>query len=368
MRIKEFHIYHHDLPVKNGPYTMSHGPVWSLETTLVQLVTEAGVDGWGEVCPIGPLYAPVQASGVRALLNDIGAGLIGVELSVNAVQAAIDGMIEGGNYARSAVDIAVHDALGRSLGVSVATLLGGAYQTRLPSYYATGIGTPEGIAALALEKVDEGYPRIQIKAGGRDVAEDIATLRKVHEVIGHRARVLVDPNRGMSASDALRLSRECQDIPFVLEQPCNTIEEIARIRPMMHHPIHIDESMVDLNTVLRLVGDGLVDGFGMKISRLGGLRPASTFRDIAAVRRMTHSCEDSWGGDIVNAACAHLGATVRPDLLEGVWLAQPYIEGHYDPTGGVAIEGGHIQLPDGPGLGVRPDPALFGAAAASFGG
>jgi L-alanine-DL-glutamate epimerase-like enolase superfamily enzyme len=57
---------------------------------------------------------------------------------------------------------------------------------------------------------------------------------------------------------------------------------------------------------------------------------------------------------------------VRPDLLEGVWLAAPYIEGHYDPENGVRIEGGHINVPQGPGLGVVPDESLFGAPVASF--
>ena len=55
-----------------------------------------------------------------------------------------------------------------------------------------------------------------------------------------------------------------------------------------------------------------------------------------------------------------------PRLLEGVWLAQPYIEGHYDPANPVKIVDGHITLPKGPGLGVNPDAALFGAPVASF--
>lgn len=54
MRIAELHIYAHELPVKNGPYTMANAQVWSLTTTLVRLVTDTGVEGWGETCPVGP--------------------------------------------------------------------------------------------------------------------------------------------------------------------------------------------------------------------------------------------------------------------------------------------------------------------------
>lgn len=64
---------------------------------------------------------------------------------------------------------------------------------------------------------------------------------------------------------------------------------------------------------------------------------------------------------------ARMGATVRPALNEGTWVAQPYIEGHYDSRGGITVEGGHIRLPQGPGLGIEPDETLFGAPVAVFG-
>ncbi|HAR53922.1 MAG TPA: mandelate racemase, partial [Roseovarius nubinhibens] len=76
---------------------------------------------------------------------------------------------------------------------------------------------------------------------------------------------------------------------------------------------------------------------------------------------LPHSCDDAWGGDILAAACTHLGATVEPGLLEGVWIAAPYIDGHYDDAAGIEISGGHIALPAGPGLGIVPDEARFGA-------
>ncbi|MDH3742120.1 MAG: mandelate racemase/muconate lactonizing enzyme family protein [Hyphomicrobiales bacterium] len=367
MKIREVHVYQKDLPVKDGPYTMSGQLVHQLDTTIVRLVSQGGVDGWGEVCPVGPLYAPVQASGIRAALGDMGANLIGLPVQPLTVRRALDEVVNGQNYAKAAIDIAVYDLWGKLLGVPVCDLLGGAAATRLPSYFATGIGTPEDISRLAAEKVREGYPRIQIKAGGRPVEEDIATVRKVWEAVDNTAGLAVDANRGLSARDALRLSRECLDVPFTLEQPCNTIEEVAAIRHQVSHAIFLDESMVDLNTVLRVIGDGLVDGFGMKVSRLGGLQPFGTFRDICAARGLPHTCDDSWGGDIVAAACVHMGATVNPKLLEAVWLATPYIDGSYVPENPITVKAGHVFLPDGPGLGIEPDASQFGAPVASFG-
>ena len=368
MRIAEIHIYAHDLPVKNGPYTMANAQVWALDTTLVRVVSDTGLEGWGETCPVGPTYAEAHAKGARAALMEMAPGLIGAEIAPLTLHRVMSRLLNGHNYAKAALDIAAFDLLGKATGLRVADLLGGVAQERVPSYYATGVGAPDEIAKLAIEKVAEGFPRLQIKVGGRPVEVDIEVIRKVWETVGGKVRLAVDGNRGWTTRDALRVSRECPDVPFIMEQPCNSIDELRQIRPQVSHAIYMDESAVDLATVTAAAGTGLVDGFGMKVTRIGGLQPMTVFRDICEARSLPHTCDDSWGGDIIAAACTHIGATVNPRLLEGVWLAAPYIDGNYDPENGIRIDGGHIALPTGPGLGVVPDPAQFGAAVASFGG
>jgi L-alanine-DL-glutamate epimerase-like enolase superfamily enzyme len=151
-----------------------------------------------------------------------------------------------------------------------------------------------------------------------------------------------------------------------MEQPCNTVEDLQKIRPQVHHGIYMDENSVNLGTVIAAAGTGLVDGFGMKVTRIGGLHNFATFRDICAARNLPHTCDDAWGGDIVAAACVQAGATISPKLCEGVWIAAPYIEGNYDRKNGIRIEGGHIARPQGPGLGVIPEAGMFGEPVASF--
>lgn len=367
MKIAEIHIYQHDLPVKNGPYTMANAEVWSLTTTLIKLVADDGTTGWGETCPVGPTYAESHAGGAVAALTEMGSGLIGSEFLPVPLHRRMDSLLNGHNYAKAAIDIAAHDLLGKKLGVSVSDLLGGALTDRVPSYYATGVGSPDQIARITKEKMQEGYPRLQVKVGGRPVEVDIETVRKVWEIIkGSGVRLAVDANRGWTTRDALRVSRECPDIPFVMEQPCNTIEDLQKIRSQVAHGIYMDESGVSLGTTITAAGAGLVDGFGMKVTRIGGLHPMRAFRDVCAARGLPHTCDDAWGGDIIAAACTHVGATVAPALLEGVWLAAPYIEGNYDRENGLRIVDGHIRRPTGPGLGVIPDDALFGDPIASF--
>ena len=367
MKIKEIHIYQVDLPVKNGPYTMANAQVYSLDSTLVKIVADNGLIGWGETCPVGPTYQPQHALGARAALEEMSAGLIGESpLLITQLHHKMDSLLNGHAYAKAAIDIAAHDLSGKHYKVPVCDLLGGAFTDRVPSYYATGVGAPDDIARLTLEKKKEGYPRLQIKIGGRPVELDIETVRKVWEKTGPDIRLAVDGNRGLTTRDALRLSRECADIPIILEQPCNSIEEITAIRSQVNHAIYLDESTENLNTVISAMGSGLCDGFGMKVTRIGGLAPFKTFRELCEVRKLHHTCDDAWGGDIIAAACTHMGATVSPRLLEGVWLAAPYIEGNYDPENGIKIEHGHIKVPTGHGLGVVPNESLLSSPERSY--
>lgn len=367
MKIREIHLYVQDLPVVNGPFVIASCTVWSLESILVRLVAEDGCEGWGETCPLVPTYAEAHAGGARAALELMAPGLVGSEAWPTALHRRMDALLTGHNYAKSAFDIAAHDLIGKKLGVRVADLLGGAATERVASYFSTGVVEPDEVALMAKEKLAEGYPRLQVKLGNRPIEVDIEAVRKAWEAIkGSGMRLAADGNRAWTTRDALRVSHECSDIPLVLEQPCNSLEEIARIRPQIQHPIYLDESGVNLNTVVTVAGSGLVDGFGMKVSRIGGLQPMRAFRDLCDARRLPHTTDDSWGGDVIAAACVQMAATVKPEFNEGAWIAAPYIDGHYDPENGLEIRAGHISLPSGPGLGVTPGLDLLGDPVASF--
>ncbi|MFC9556388.1 mandelate racemase/muconate lactonizing enzyme family protein [Rhodococcus sp. NPDC056960] len=366
MRIAEVHVYQMDLPLSGKAYRMSEGTYTSLDSTIVQIVSDTGVTGWGETCPVGPTYAPEHALGARAALGQMSESLIGTSVTgPRAVRRSLDRALNGHNYAKAAIDIAIHDLIGKAHGIRVCDMLGGATTDRVDSYYALSVCDPDEAAEIAAEKIAEGYPRLQIKVGGRPVEIDIEAIRKVWEATGC-TRIAVDANRALYARDVLRIGRECADIPFVFEQPCNTMEEIAAIRGQLHHAVYLDENTESLNDVLRAISLGVCDGFGLKVTRLGGLGALATVRDLCEARSMPHTCDDSWGGDIIAAACAHIGATVQPRLLEGVWIAAPYMENHYDSANPVRIDGGRIQVPTGPGLGVVPDEGVFGEPVASF--
>lgn len=368
MRISEISIYSQNLPILNGPYRMSHGELSGADSTLVRIQTDSGLVGWGETCPIGPVYQPHHAEGARAALSALAPGLIGEDPTrIVNLHRRMDALLSGHRYAKAAIDIAAHDITGKHYGVRVADLLGGANTEQIPSYYALSVGSPDEVADQAAERAAEGYPRLQIKVGNRPVEIDIEVIRKVWERVGNTVRLAVDANRSLNSRDLLRLSRECLDVPIIIEQPCNTTEETARVRSMLHHAVYMDESTESLPAVMRIVGDNLADGFGMKITRIGGIRPMTVVRDICESMSLPHTVDDAWGGDIIAAACVQMGATVKPQLREGVWIAQPYLGSHYDPENGIKVVNGHIALPKGPGLGVVPEESLLNPPVASFG-
>lgn len=368
MKISEIAVYSHPVRVVHGSYKMSVGEITSLETTLVKIVTDNGLVGWGETCPVGPVYQPQHAAGAQAALAEMAPSLIGEDpTQIQILHRRMNALLDGHEYAKAAIDIAAHDITGKHFGVRVADLLGGAQTERVPSYYALSVGEPNEVAEQAQQRADEGYPRLQLKVGNRPVEVDIEVVRKVWERVGARVRLAVDANRSLVTRDVLRLSRECRDIPFIIEQPTRTMDELHGIRDRTEHALYLDETTIDVNAVLRAVGTNLCDGFGFKVTRLGGLLPMMTVRGICEARSLPHTCDDAWGGDIIAAACTHIGATVNPRLNEGVWIAQPYLGDHYDPERGLDVVDGHIALPSGVGLGITPNESLFGAPVTACG-
>lgn len=229
------------------------------------------------------------------------------------------------------------------------------------TYHVVGIGSPDDAASTAQRLQNEGITRIQLKAGGRPIDKDIASIHAVAEVLSPGTDLAVDTNRGWSTTEAIQVSNACANITMSMEQPCATEAELAQVKAQGRHPIVVDENATDLRSVARMISSGLSDGFGLKITRLGGLTTMRAVRDLCMAARVPMSSDDAWGGDIIAAAGVALGATLDPQFSRGAWLAHPYHQVHYDETNGPRIENGFATLPGGgPGLGLAIDEGRFG--------
>ncbi len=267
-------------------------------------------------------------------------------------------MLGGHEYAKSPLDVACWDLLGKAAGLPLATLLGGARQQRYPLYMAVPLGAAEAMVEYVLARRSEGIHRFQLKVGG-DPRGDAERVRRVVEATGEEDLVIADANGGWRLNDAIVAARLLESLPRVyLEQPCPTLDECARVRSITSLPMIYDEIVTDVPSMLAAVREGGGGAVNLKISRVGGLSKARVLRDLAEALGIALTIEDTWGGDVVTAAVSHLAATVRPEALFTASFMNDWVNEHiagYQPRSRQGVG----SPPGGPGLGIEVDlPAL----------
>jgi L-alanine-DL-glutamate epimerase-like enolase superfamily enzyme len=300
-------VYQVDLPLHEGSYHWSGGKsVDVFDSTVVSLETEAGITGWGECCPLGPHYLPSYATGVRAGLKEIGQRLIGEDpRHTERLARTLDGWLKGHPYVKSAIDMACWDILGKASGQAVATLLGGADGKDVRLYRAISQQPPDDMAEHVRGYRAEGYRCFQLKVGGHpDV--DIERIRAVAKVLEAGDVLIADANTGWLPHQAMRVVRAVRDIDVYIEQPCESYEECLEVRRHTDLPFILDESMDSMQAIARACADRAMDVVNVKISKMGGISRARQARDFLCSQGIALTIEDTWGGDIITAAIAHL--------------------------------------------------------------
>jgi L-alanine-DL-glutamate epimerase-like enolase superfamily enzyme len=245
--IRNVDVFTYELTYAHGRYVMSRGRVIEgLTSTVVRLRTEDGVEGFGEVCPLGPAYLPAHSGGALAALRELAPAAVGVDATnLGAVRAALDRALMGHEYAKSAVDVACWDVLGRTSGLPVCELLGGRVAEELPLYFAVPLGSREAMAEYVAARRAEGVHRFQLKLGA-DPLEDAARTAHVVEQTDDGDLVVADANGGWRLQDAVLAARALDGLPRVFfEQPCPTLEECLIVRERTTLPMVLDESIRD---------------------------------------------------------------------------------------------------------------------------
>ncbi|MBM3676807.1 MAG: mandelate racemase [Actinobacteria bacterium] len=369
MRAVRIDVFGYDLSYVHGRYVMSGGRVIEvLPSTVVRVTTEEGIEGFGEVCPLGPAYLPAFGEGARAALRLLTPAVLGLDVcNLGAVTAAMDRALMGHGYAKSAIDTACWDAFGRSVGVPVCELLGGRVAERFPLYFAVPLGPVEEMTAYVRARAAEGIHRFQLKIGA-DPLEDVARARAVVAATGPDDVVVADANGGWRLQDAVVAARGLNELErLFLEQPCPTLEECLLVRERTTLPMVLDECIVDVHTLLRAHEARALEAFNLKISKVGGLTRAKLMRDLAVELGLRVTIEDTWGGDLVTAAVSHLAASTPPDALFTVSFMNDWTNEHiaaHQPRS----ENGYGAAPTGAGLGIAVDVDALGEPLLTVGG
>jgi L-alanine-DL-glutamate epimerase-like enolase superfamily enzyme len=354
MKIRRILAYRVDLPLHEGSYNWSGGKsVQVFDSTVVCVETDAGITGCGEVCPLGPAYLPAYAAGVRAGLAELAPHLIGEDpTQLVRLNRRMDQALKGHPYVKSGVDMACWDVLGKSAGLPVCTLLGGRYGEDFVLYRAISQQSPEEMAEKVAGYRAQGYRRFQLKVGG-DPETDVARIRAVAARLQPGDRLVADANTGWLMHDAVRVVRAVRDVDVYIEQPCLSYEECLSVRRLTDHPFVLDEVIDSLEVLLRGRADGAMDVINLKISKFGGLTKARQARDLCVSLGIAMTIEDSWGGDIVTAAIAHLAHSTPPEFLFTATDFNSYVTRSI-ATGAPQRVQGRMASPTTPGLGVTP--------------
>ena len=367
MRIVEIAAYQVDLPLAEGRYAWSGGKSVSVfDATVVSVTTDIGLVGWGEVCPLGPVYLPAYAAGVRAGIAEIAPSLIGQDpLQLGPLNRTMDRALKGHPYVKSAIDMACWDLLGKATGQPVFALLGGRDSDggrRL--YRAISQDTAEAMGRRVAQYRAEGYRRFQLKVGG-DPAEDVERIRTVRSLLEPGDVLVADANTGWLTDAALRVVRGIRDLDVYVEQPCASYAECLTVRRATDHPFVLDEIMDSIAQVARGWNDRAMDAINIKISKFGGLTRAREVRDLCVQLGIPMTIEDSWGGDIITAAIAHLADSTPDDFVFSCTDFNSYVTVS-EADGAPSRDRGRMAAPDRPGLGVEPRMDVIGEPAAVF--
>ncbi len=354
MKITRIRAYRVELPLHEGSYKWSGGKsVTVFDSTVVQVETDAGVTGYGEVCPLGPFYLPAYANGVRAGIAELGPHLLGEDpLQLLKLNRRMDAALKGHNYVKSGIDMACWDILGKVTGQPVCTLLGGRYGEDFGLYRAISQESPEAMASRVAGYRAEGYRRFQLKVGG-DPAVDIDRIHAVAEKLQPGDRLIADANTGWLMHDAMRVVRAVRDVDVYVEQPCLSYEECLSIRRHTDHPFVLDEVIDSIDVLLRGHADRAMDVVNLKISKLGGLTKTKQARDLCVSLGVAMTLEDSWGGDIVTAAIAHLAHSTPPEFQFTATDFNSYVTVSI-AEGAPKRVNGRMAASTAPGLGVTP--------------
>jgi muconate cycloisomerase len=342
-------------------HKLSHLSVTAQSYVIVRLRLANGVEGIGEAATLGgPRWSEESVEGIKAVIDaHLAPAVLGLDASrLEAAAAAMDAAAKRNNAAKGAIESALFDAVGRTLGVPAVQLLGGAVRDRMPVYWTLASGDPAQEIEEAEAKLSQRlHDRFKIKIGAQPLARDLARLRKLAAALGDRATLIVDANQAWDEATANRAMPALADLGIALvEQPLPAwnVEGLARVRARSAVPIMADECVFDAHDALRVAAGGAADVLSLKIVKHGGLLG---LRRVAAVAEAGGLA--LYGGCLLESsigAAAHLHAFAGlPSLTWGCEHFGPHILTEDLVTEPLRIADFHIHLPSGPGLGVTLD-------------
>ncbi|MEO8199889.1 MAG: dipeptide epimerase [Gemmatimonadota bacterium] len=322
------------------PFIIARGGRSEYSTVLVKLIDENGLEGWGEAAPTR-FYGETTETALAAL-RTYGTILPDDPFKIEDAELAWATLLKRNPSARAALSSALHDLVGKRLGIPVYQMWGLDPARAPQSTFTIGIDTTEKIRAKVQEAAQ--YPILKIKLGSD---RDLEILQAIRSVTDRELRV--DANCGWTVKQAIRMLPVLKEFGVtVLEQPLppRQLDGMQQIRRHADIPLIADEDCETAEDIPPLVGK--VDGINIKLAKCGGLREALRMIAIARAHGLMVMVGCMIETSIAITAAAHFTPLVDIVDLDGAALLAN------DPYLGATIEHGQVRLPTGPGLGVVP--------------
>ena len=324
---------------------MAFEVVSAAHNVLVRLELADGTIGWGEAASAPTMTDETVASMVSAIEQ-----LAPLLTDTAGVQAAMQ-RLPGNHAAKAAIDIALHDAMGRAAGKPVHLLLGGAKRESMTLLWTLAGGNE---IEEALEKRRAGYCAFKIKVGVASAEIDAARTVAICRALPDAELVCADANQGWSREEAIRYVRAVAATSLAfLEQPVvqDDVEGMAQVAAATRVPIAVDEGMHGLEDIERHHA-ARVAGGSLKAIKLGGLRGMmqAAERCQQLGMKVNLACKIAESG-IAAAALLHAAAAV-PALDWAVSPTSHYLEEDLIATP-LPMANGCAHLPRAAGLGIE---------------
>ncbi|ATU95334.1 enolase C-terminal domain-like protein [Phyllobacterium zundukense] len=343
------------------PYKLTEGVLIATQAVLVKLTDSDGVEGWGEANPAETVDGETPAGVMQALKDTLLPAVFAAsEPAPGAIDALLDSLLPSHLCAKGAVTMALLDILGKRMGVSIATLLGGPIRRSLPVLWPLSNGTAEDDIRIIEERAAQGFSSFMLKMGTSPIGSEIQRVAALEARYGERIKLIADANQGWSLDQAREFLAGIagSKVAFV-EEPLaiNVVEGMSLLSGESRLPISADESIIDLTDAARLARSGAAKVFSIKSSKNGG--PLRAQRIAAAA--------EAFGIDCYMNSMIEFGITQAASLQHAVTVRNLVDVGHAfmstlrlaeDPTDfSSLVRNGIVHLPERPGLGVGIDEA-----------
>jgi L-alanine-DL-glutamate epimerase-like enolase superfamily enzyme len=284
--IQRIEVYEVTLRYKE-PFVISAGTSTENRNTLVKIITDYDVFGWGEASPSKRVTNETPET-ILKTLDKIGPRLIGMcPLRIAQDVDLMDAIVAHNPSAKAAIDLALHDVLGKTARKPTWRLLGG-FRERVLTDITLSIKSPNEMAKDAVKAVKMGFKALKVKVGVNP-KEDVERIKLIREAVEPKIAVRIDANQGWTVTQAIDALKKLDKfhIEFV-EQPTDAknTRGLAKVRKESPVSIMADESVHSPADALQLIKANAVDMINIKLMKSGGIHNARKIAHIAEAANM----------------------------------------------------------------------------------